>query len=227
MGRQDASSSPLRPGQMRTSLADSPPGTARRSPPATTAPARRAVRGPTRLQARPTSGRGSRIEAPELWSSRSPSTSTSRPWPRPLLKSSREISAGLATLAHASALRPGRRAPRRALTASDQTTLDEWLARHRRYDAALTALRTASTSAKFHQTSRWPITRRTWPGGAALDSRALIVIVAEIARGGCSGGDRGQDARAASIAPQEFALTSIDVWPGWPRRGDRATRRTA
>jgi hypothetical protein len=119
----------------------------------------------------------------------------------------------LATLAHASALLDHADELRvELLTASDQTTLDEWLARHRRYDAALTALYTALQSSgglvtkevevAYHEEN---VARAELP----VDSRALIVIVAEIARGGLNQAVIAiEDARGRiNTALQEFALT--------------------
>ena len=119
----------------------------------------------------------------------------------------------LATLAHASALLDQADELRtELLTASDQTTLDEWLARHRRYDAALTALYVAlqasgglvtkDVEVAYHEEN---VARAELP----VDSRALIVIVADIARGGLNQAVIAiEDARGRiNTALQEFALT--------------------
>ena len=122
-------------------------------------------------------------------------------------------SQALATLAHASALLDQADELRvELLTASDQTTLDEWLARHRRYDAALTALYTALQASgglvtkdveiAYHEEN---VARSELP----VDSRALIVIVAEIARNGLNQAVIAiEDARGRiNTALQEFQLT--------------------
>jgi hypothetical protein len=119
----------------------------------------------------------------------------------------------LATLARASALLDQADELRvELLTASDQTTLDEWLARHRRYDTALTALYTAletsgglvtkDVEVAYHEEN---VARAELP----VDSRALIVIVAEIARSGLNQAVIAiEDARGRiNTALQEFALT--------------------
>jgi len=72
------------------------------------------------------------------------------------------------------------------LTSADQTVLDEWVARHRKYDEALMTLYqvlldtggvvTHDVEVAYHEEN---IARAELP----TDSRALIVIVAEIARG--------------------------------------------
>lgn len=119
----------------------------------------------------------------------------------------------LATLAHAATLLDQADELRgELLTASDQSTLDEWLARHRRYDAALTALYTAlqasgglvtkDVEVSYHEEN---VARAELP----LDSRALIVIVAEIARGGLNQAVIAiEDARGRiNTVLQEFQLT--------------------
>jgi hypothetical protein len=119
----------------------------------------------------------------------------------------------LATLARASALLDQADELRvELLTASDQTTLDEWLARHRRYDTALTALYTAlqasggvvttDVEVAYHEEN---VARAELP----IDSRALIVIVAEIARNGLNQAVIAiEDARGRiNTALQEFQLT--------------------
>ena len=119
----------------------------------------------------------------------------------------------LATLAQARALLDQADELRvELLTASDQTTLDEWLARHRRYDAALTALYAAlqasggivtkEVEVAYHEEN---VARAELP----VDSRALIVIVAEIARNGLNQAVIAiEDARGRiNTALQEFQLT--------------------
>jgi hypothetical protein len=119
----------------------------------------------------------------------------------------------LATLAHASSLLDQADQLRaELLTASDQTTLDDWLARHRRYDTALTTLYTTlqasgglvtkDVEVAYHEEN---VARAELP----IDSRALIVIVAEIARGGLNQAVIAiEDARGRiNTALQEFALT--------------------
>jgi hypothetical protein len=122
-------------------------------------------------------------------------------------------SQALASLARASALLDEADELRvELLTESDQTTLDEWLARHRRYDAALTALYAAlqasggivtqEVEVAYHEEN---VARAELP----VDSRALIVIVAEIARNGLNQAVIAiEDARGRiNTALQEFQLT--------------------
>jgi hypothetical protein len=98
------------------------------------------------------------------------------------------------------------------LTSADQTVLDEWVARHRKYDEALmtlyqTLLSTAGVvthdvEVAYHEEN---VARSELP----TDSRALIVIVAEIARGGLNQAVVAiEDARGQiSEALQELTLS--------------------
>lgn len=119
----------------------------------------------------------------------------------------------IATLASASGLLEQAEVLRvELLTASDQTVLDEWLSRHRRYDRALIALYTSletsgglvtkEVEVAYHEEN---VARSELPA----DSRALIVIVAEIARGGLNQAVIAiEDARGRiNTALQEFELT--------------------
>lgn len=119
----------------------------------------------------------------------------------------------LATLARASGLLEQAEVLRvELLTASDQNVLDEWLSRHRRYDRALIALYTALQASGGIVTQDVEVAYREENLARAelpADSRALIVIVAEIARGGLNQAVIAiEDARGRiNTALQEFELT--------------------
>ena len=95
--------------------------------------------------------------------------------------------AALATLARASAALDGATEIRDQLAnTSDMTTLDTWLSRNRRYDAALVGLYSAfrDSGGVITDAVRIAFTEESAARAILPDTRGLVLIVADIGRGG-------------------------------------------